>query len=51
MRAEQAQKPVAGIVPERVVDELELVDVKKQHRVALATAGAAGQRVTQAIGQ
>ena len=53
---DRAQQPVAGLVPERVVDVLEAVEVEQHHRdllllvrVAAARAPGAGQRLGQPV--
>ena len=47
--AERDQQLVAGLVAERVVDRLELVDVEQQHRDVALRALRAGERLADAV--
>ena len=48
-RGERAQEGVAGVVAERVVDDLEAVEVEQQHRRRMAAAAGAHERVREPV--
>jgi hypothetical protein len=50
-RRDRLQQLVAGLVAERVVDQLELVEVGDQHRGRRAAAARAGERERQPVGE
>ena len=50
-RADRAQQLVAGVVAERVVEHLQVVEVEEEQRDAAAVARRARERVAQAVEQ